>query len=309
MSSTLAFIMNPMAGIDPAHDTSFAFMLAGQSRGFRIFHVDPHGLVYDVDRALLAGRFIEARDQQAGHYQVLSEGRVEASDCAAIFIRTDPPFDEAYLTATWILSLAEQQGVRVINSPRGLREANEHLYSLCFPELCPETVVSSSPAELYRFARRIGTAIAKPIDGHAGFGVFKLTAGDTNVKPLLEMLTADGRRPIMVQAFVPEGAESDRRLFILGGELRAVLRRVVPRGDHRANVHVGAQPELAAINDGDRAITAAMKDKLLSDGLYFVGADVVGDRLIEVNVTSPTLVRELVALGGPDLAAEVVASI
>ncbi len=310
MPRTLAFVMDPMERVNPATDTSFALMLAGQARGFRIFHVEPRGVGLEEGRTRLEGRFVSVRDQAAAFYDAISDDRIEANSCAAIFIRTDPPFDEDYLTVTLLLSVAEAQGVRVINSPRGLREANEHLYSLNFPELCPATTVSSSPRVLRAFVEQVGgEAIGKPINGHAGQGVVRLTVGDSNLPALLDMLTLEGKAPTMVQAFVPEGAECDRRLFIIDGELRAVLRREVPSGDHRANIHVGARPQLVDPNDTDRALTAALRDRLLADGLTFVGADVVGDRLIEVNVTSPTLVRELTALGGPDLAAEMVAGI
>lgn len=309
MSLTVAFVMDPMERINVRTDTSFAFMLAAQDRGHRVIHALPNEVSLDEGTVWLRGRHVRVRKQQGDHYEVVEAARVPARDIDAIFIRTDPPFDDHYLTVTWILSFAEAQGVRIINSPRGLREANEHLYSLYFPELCPDTVVSSARSEILAFVERVGTAIAKPIDGHAGFGVVRLQVGDSNLNALIDMLSLEGRKPLMAQAYLPEGREGDRRLFLIDGVLRGAVRRVPAAGDHRGNVHVGGTTEPSDLTEADRALEAAMGPRLRADGLFFAGIDVIGDKLIEVNVTSPTLVQELRDLGGPDLAAEVIAAV
>ena len=310
MQLTVAFIMDPMEGITVASDTSFAFMLAAHARGMRVVHVNPSDVTLDGRDVVLKGRVVEVRDSQSDAYTVLTEERFAARDCAAIFVRTDPPFDEAYLTVTWILSFAEEQGVRIINSPRGLRTANEHLYSLFFPDLCPETLVTSQRTDVERFVREVGgVAIAKPIDGHAGFGVVRLTQGDTNFNALVDMLTIEGRQPVMVQRYLPEAVQGDRRLVVIDGVLRAGIQRVPAAGDNRANVHVGGEVSAIELSAADRQVAEAMGDRLRADGLYFVGLDVIGDKLIEVNVTSPTLLREIRRLGGPDLADEVIADV
>ena len=306
MSLTVAFVMDPLERVNVRTDTSFAFMLAAQERGHRVIHALPNEISLDEGTVWLSGREVRLRKEVGRHFEVVAAQRVSARDLDAIFIRTDPPFDDAYLTVTWLLSFAEAQGVRVINSPRGLREANEHLYSLHFPELCPPTVVSSSRAEVRTFVERVGAVIAKPIDGHAGFGVVRLQLGDSNLNALIDMLTLEGRQPLMAQAYLPEGKQGDRRLFLIDGVLRGAVRRVPAAGDHRGNVHVGGTTELCELTDADRTIEAAMGPRLRADGLFFAGIDVIGDKLIEVNVTSPTLVQELRDLGGPDLAAEVI---
>lgn len=308
---TIAVIMDPLEGISPEVDTSFAFMLAAAERGARIVAVRAGDISIDSQVAggvALRGTEVKVFDKPKHevYFSVVGPLQLPAAECDAIFIRTDPPFDEAYLTLTWMLSFAEDRGVRIINSPRGLRNANEHLYSLYFPELCPETLISSSTAETEAFVDRVGgNAIAKPIDGHAGFGVVRLRQGDSNLRALCDMLSLEGRQPFMVQRFVEDETGGDRRLLVVDGELQGVVCRVPQAGDHRGNVHVGGSAMASDCTAADRHIVAAMRKRLQSDGLFFVGLDTIGDRLIEVNVTSPTLVRELKAMTGIDVASTV----
>ena len=241
---------------------------------------------------------------------MLEETRIWARDCHAIFIRTDPPFDEAYLTATWLLSCAERQGVRVVNSPAGIRAANEKLYALEFAEHCPSTLVTSSQAQILEFIESYGgSGIVKPLNGHGGFGVLKVSLEDSNTKAIIGLLTNEGKRPILVQEFLPEAAAGDKRIIMVDGRIRGGIMRVPQDGDHRGNVHVGGRVVSCEIDESDRKIEAAMGERLRQDGLYFVGIDVIAGKLIEVNVTSPTLVREIVKLGGPDIADEVIRSL
>lgn len=309
MTSTVAFVMDPFDRINTETDTTFAFMLAACERGHRVLHVRPADISYINNSVSMRGTEVRVRAQPE-HFEIVAQVCVEATDCAVILVRTDPPFNEAYLTVTWILSIAEEMGVRIINSPRGLRAASEHLYSLYYPHLCPATVVSSSHAELVRFVDQVGgIAIAKPIDGHGGFGVVRLATGDSNLNALIDLLTVEGKQPIIVQEYLPAIQDGDKRLIIVDGELRGCLRRMPAEGDHRGNVHVGGVAVACKLDDSDREIAAAMRDRLRADGLYFVGVDVIGDRLIEVNVTSPTLLRELERLGGPDIAAEIIETV
>jgi glutathione synthase len=310
MPLTLAFVMDPLEQVTVAVDTSFALMLEAQRRGHRVLHVAPADVELHGDQVTVLGRDVELFDRAGHHFRVKETVRLDASELAAVFIRTDPPFDQAYLTLTWMLSFAEKQGVRVINSPRGLRNANEKLYALEFAELCPRTLVSNSHSEIRAFVDDVGgEVIAKPVDGHGGLGVMRLRRGDSNLNAILDLLTVEGRLPIVVQEYLPEAALGDRRLFILGGELRAAVMRVPPEADHRSNVHVGGRVVAVEVTEEDLRMVAVMRDQLRSDGLYFVGIDVIAGKLIEVNVTSPTLVRELRRLGGPDLAAEIIDSV
>jgi len=311
MSETLAFVMDPMVGINVHSDTSFAFMLAGAKRGCRILHVRPVDLDLQEGQLMLRGTYIEVAKKQGDHYQELEQARILAKDCKAIFIRTDPPFDEAYLTATWLLSFAEREGARVINSPRGIRSANEKLYALEFPELCPETIITSSKKQALEFLARnqSGRAIAKPLDGFGGFGVLRLEEGDSNCKAIVDLLTGEEKEPILIQQYLPEGVDGDKRLLFVDGKIKGGVRRIPQADDHRGNVHVGGLVEACEIDESDRHIEKVVGDRLRADGLYFVGIDVIGGKLIEINVTSPTLVQELRDLGGPDLATEVIDSL
>ncbi len=302
MQRTVAFVMDPLERIHPAADTSFALMLEAQARGFRIMHVAPKALSLAGSALTLAGHDVQVADTAVDYFNVQSALRLGASDCAAIFIRTDPPFDEHYLMATWLLSFAEEAGVRVINSPRGIRSANEKLYALNFADVCPDTIITTSRDDVKRFlAEHGGQAIAKPLDGHGGFGVMRLSVGDSNVNAIVDTLSVEGKKPILVQAYLPEGADGDKRLFMLDGKLAAALQRVPPAGDHRGNVHVGGTVRTAEIGDAERTIAERLGPRLKADGIYFAGLDIIGSKLIEVNVTSPTLTRELKRLGGADI--------
>lgn len=302
MHRTIAFVMDPLERIHPAADTSFALMLEAQDRGYRVMHVSPGALSLFGSSLTLEGHDVEVKDQATDYFKVISPLRLAAADCTAIFIRTDPPFDEAYLTATWLLSFAEEAGVRVINSPKGIRSANEKLYALNFADVCPLTMITNSREDVKRFLREQGgQAIAKPLDGHGGFGVMRLVAGDSNVNAIVDTLTIEGKRPILVQAYLREGVQGDKRLFMIDGKLEAALQRVPPAGDHRGNVHVGGTVQAAEVGEAERKIADRLGPRLKADGIYFAGLDVIAGKLIEVNVTSPTLTRELKRLGGADI--------
>jgi glutathione synthase len=310
MSLTLAVVMDPIERVNVASDTSFAFMLAARARGHRVLHVDISGVTLEGGEVWLRGRDVDVFDRPGSHYKILGDAFLRARDCDTIFIRTDPPFDSRYLTLTLLLSFAERQGVWVVNSPRGLREANEHLYALEFPELCPPTMVTSSRKEARTFVEKIGgRGIGKPIDGHAGFGVVRLDTNDGNFNALCDMLSLEGKQPFMVQEFIPAVSKGDKRIIVIDGVARGAVRRVPQGGDHRGNVHVGARAEATDIEPREHTVVAKLAPRLKEDGLFFVGLDLIDGKLIEVNVTSPTLIREIHRFGGPDLATEVIEAV
>lgn len=307
---TLAFVMDPIERVNIMTDTTFALMLNAHSRGHRVIYVPPHGLALEGDQVIMHGLHVDVWPREGAHYHVREAVRLAAKDCHGIFVRTDPPFDAAYLLATWILSFAERQGVWVINSPSGIRSANEKLYALQFADLCPTSIVTCMRSAIRDFMHAFhGDVIAKPLDGHGGFGVVRLRQDDSNVNALIDLLTHEGKHAIVVQQYLPAGLQGDKRLLVVDGVLHGAVRRVPQQGDHRGNVHVGGHVEVCAIDDRDRAIVARMAETLRRDGLFFVGLDVIDGRLIEVNVTSPTLVQELHRLGGPDLAALIITAV
>jgi glutathione synthase len=302
-----AFVMDPMESVEPLADTSFAFMLAAQERGHRLLHVDRAKVSYVNQRVYLHASHVRVNREASPCFEVDKKEWVAANECLAIFIRSDPPFDEAYLNLTWILSFAEAQGVRIVNSTKGLREANEHLYGLHFPELSPASLITSDKEQVVDFVEKHqGNAVAKPIDGHGGFGVVRLIQDDPNMHALIDMLSFEGKTPFLVQEFIASDRPGDKRLLMVDGVLKGVVRRIPPETDFRGNLHIGGRAEACDITQADRTIEAMMAPRLKKDGLFFVGVDVIGDRLIEVNVTSPTLVQELKELTGIDVANEVI---
>jgi glutathione synthase len=301
------FVMDPVSTVILDQDTSFALMLEAQSRGHRVDHCLPS----DVG---LRGRRVVARTRKAT-MQLDAErpiilGQPEDLDLAsvdAVFIRKDPPFTDAYLWLTLVLDHLEGNTL-VVNSPRGLREANEKLYAHHFPEIVPPTIMTSHKDEILRFLNDVGgKAVIKPIDGHGGEGVFLLATGDSNLNGLIEAVTHLGRRNAIVQALIPEVYdEGDKRILLVDGELLGVVGRIPRRGDLRSNVHAGGSVVPAELTAADQAIIETIGPRLVADQLFFVGLDVVGGKLIEVNVTSPTLIQQMSRLYGENLCATVI---
>ena len=307
MAYKFAFVMDPLEAVLPDKDTTFVFMLEAQARGHELYHLGLRELYAQGSRAYGDARRCEVARAQP-HYRFLDNGAqypLEAFD--AIFMRKDPPADAAYLYATMILSLADRARTFVLNEPAGLREANEKLYALNFPGAIPPTVVTYEIPRLKRFMEEQGgEMIVKPLDGHGGEGVFLAHMRDRNLNAILEAVTRFESRPIMGQRYVPEIRNGDKRLIVLNGEpLGGTLR--VPRDDeNRGNIHVGGNCVKAEITERDREICQMLRARLLRDGLYFVGLDIIGDYLTEVNVTSPTGIQEIDRLDGTNLEARVI---
>jgi len=305
-----AFVMDPIERILPDKDTTFMFMLEAGRRGHEVYTLLLDDLY--VERTVPHGRARRAEVRRptaddAAHAQLFEERVTRLDWFDALFMRKDPPFDLAFFFATHVLSLVDPARTLIINHPRGLREANEKLYALNFPDVIPDSLVTNDPARLKAFMATLGgEMIVKPLDGAGGSGVFHVRAGDRNANAILETATHDGRRPIMAQRYLPEIRQGDKRIIVLdGAPLGAVLR--VPREDEtRGNIHVGGVTVRAPLTPRDRAICAALAPRLRADGLWFVGLDVIGDWLTEVNVTSPTGIQEINALDGVALEAPVI---
>lgn len=290
-------VMDPIAKVDVDKDTTFGFLLAAQDRKHTVWYCQQSDLYIGRDgRGAVRARPIAVR-HQATDFFTLGEAEDRALDqFDTVWMRKDPPVDRAYLHATYVLDLTD---ALVLNRPSGIRDANEKFYALNFPEHTPETLVTRDAARIKTWlAERTAPLIVKPVDGHGGYGIFMLTPGDRNVGSILEVLTEDGARWVMAQDYLPAAREGDKRIVLVDGEpLGAILR--VPKGDdHRGNIHVGGTVVPTTLTAADRAICAAVGPRLRQDGLSFVGIDVIGDKLTEVNVTSPTGIREIEALGG-----------
>jgi glutathione synthase len=302
-----AFIMDPIQNVLIDKDTTFVFMLESQARGHEVWYLGMRDLFVHRSRAMGQVRRIELRRELGNHFTLHGETTEPLGAFDAVFMRKDPPFDVAYLHATQILDLARQDGAFVMNNPAGLRTANEKLFALNFPSVIPATLVSQDAHRIKAFMEELGgEMIIKPVDGHGGFGIFYGHRDDRNMNSLIETMTHEGREPIIAQQYIPEVRQGDKRLIMLNGApLGCTLR--VPRADeNRGNIHVGGTCVKAEITARDREICREVGPRLRQEGLYFVGLDIIGDYLTEVNVTSPTGVQEINALNGVKLETQVI---
>ena len=299
------FVMDGLDRVHPDKDTTFGFVQSAVTLG----HTCEHCLIHQVERT--NGTITAwARSLRYEPGRLWLEGeprRVDLTELDAVFVRKDPPFDDAYAYATLLLELIRGETL-VINDPRGLREANEKLYALHFAEHMPDTIVTSERQVILDFVREVGgRAVIKPLDGAGGFGVLGLTAGDGNEKAIIDLLTHEGQQLAEVQRFMPEVKKGDKRVLLLDGELLGAILRVPPQGDHRANIHIGGSVLATELEPEEMAIVEAVGPRLRQDGLFFVGLDLIGGKLTEINVTSPTGIRELSTHRGERMSDRVIA--
>ena len=302
-----AFIMDPIQHVLIDKDTTFVFMLEAQARGHEVWYLEMSDLFIERARAMGRARRIELRREANNHFTFGTEHTGPLGEFDAIFMRKDPPFDIAYLHATQLLDLAQNEGAVVLNRPAGLRAANEKLYALNFPGVIPATLITHDATRLKAFLDELGgEMIIKPIDGHGGAGIFYVRQDDRNLNSILETLTRDGHEAIIAQQYIPEVRQGDKRLIALNGEPIGCTLRVPRADENRGNIHVGGTCVKADITDRDKEICQTVAPFLQRDGLYFVGLDIIGDYLTEVNVTSPTGVQEIDRLNQTCLEAQVI---
>jgi glutathione synthase len=301
----IGVIMDPVDQIDINKDTTFALMLEAQQRGHEISYMQMGDLF--VRAGTPGGRFRRLHVARATpHYELDPSATGILEEFDVVLMRKDPPFDMKYFFATHILSLVDESKCFVLNHPKGLREANEKLYALRFPEQIPQTLVSSDMPRLKEFMEELGgEMIVKPLDASGGSGVFYLNTQDRNSNAILEAATKNGRKMIMAQRYLPEIRQGDKRIIVLNGEPLGAVLRVPSEEEHRGNIHVGGKCVRTEVSTRDREICEALAPFLCQDGLYFVGLDVIGGFLTEVNVTSPTGIQEINALNGVRLERQV----
>jgi len=286
------FVMDPAERMLPDRDTSFALMRGAQARGHECLHCLPRQLSHvgrDLDAQV---RPISVRDSPP-HVVMGDETRMSVTALHAVFIRKDPPFDLDYLHLTQQLDLVKDRTL-VVNDPGGLRDANEKLFAFHFAELMPRTLVSADTRRIRSFVQEVGGhAVLKPLDGSGGNGVVTLSTTDRNTRALIDLLTGEGRRPALVQEYLPAIRTGDKRILLLDGEPLGTILRVPREDDTRANIHVGGRVEPTALTPDELSLVRQVGRGLREHGLWFVGLDLIGGRLIEVNVTSPTGIQEL----------------
>jgi glutathione synthase len=300
MALKLLFVADPVDTFNPLRDTTFAIMLEAQRRGHACFeaHLDGLSALHGVPRARCAQVTVQ-RAERPHHFLRQPWNVATLASFDAIFMRKDPPVDDAYTTALWLLDLTARERTVVINEPRGILAANEKAYALRFPDFIPESLVTRSAADVLAFFEEMnGDIILKPLDGHGGAGVLRATRGDRNLASMIDLLTADGRRSIMVQRYIPAARQGDKRIMLVDGRPVGAILRVPPEHDNRGNIHVGATVEKTTLTPREHEMCEALAPQLHRDGLVLVGIDVIGDLLTEVNVTSPTGVQEIGRLDG-----------
>ncbi len=295
----MAFVMDPLEGIDVRKDTTYVLMLEAQRRGHEVWYMGVGDLYAAGSEARARTRRVRLRHGEEPFYAVVDTGDVDLGFFDVVWMRKDPPFDLDYIYATYLLSLAAERGVRVINDPSGIRESNEKLYTLYFPEVTPPTLVTKEIGRIKEFLDGVGgEGVVKPLDAYGGEGVFYLNASDRNLNVILETVTRGGRVFVMVQRYIREVAQGDKRIILLDGEPLGAVLRVSSAGDFRCNFHSGGRPAPAEVDEHDRHICAVLAPRLRQDGLYFVGIDVIGGYVTEINTTSPTGVQEINRLSG-----------
>ncbi len=311
----LAFIIDPIHQLDPCHDTSIALLEAAQTLGHEIWVTQVQDLSVVDSKAwavlerleLVPVQLVEGRYLAANPWYKLRERTavcLETMD--AVFMRTDPPVTVPYLYATYILDYIDQNKTLVINSPSGIRAANEKMYALQFTKAIPETIVTADKQLIWQFVEAKGAAILKPLGNKAGEGILFLQADDRNFNSIVELSTLQGKVPVMVQTYLPQAKEGDKRIILLNGEPIGALNRLSAQGEFRNNMAAGGTVAKTEISQRELEICTQLAETLRKDGLVFVGIDVIGGFLTEVNVTSPTGIREIDRLNGTHLGYQVI---
>jgi glutathione synthase len=287
--------MDPIDAIKPAKDSSLAMMLAAQKRGFELLYAEQRDLYLRDGIAYARVRPIEVFDDLSRWYRLGEARRMALGEASVVLMRKDPPFDTEYIYTTYILDRAQDQGALVVNRPQGLRDMNEKVYTAWFPECCAPTLISRDMADMAEFLREHGKAVCKPLHGMGGRSIFVLEQGDKNRNVVFETLTQYGTQYAIVQRYLPQiTTAGDCRIILVDGEpVPYALKRMPSPTDNRGNLAAGASAEGRALNDRDRWLCAQIGPKLRQAGMLFVGLDVIGDFVTEINVTSPTGIREL----------------
>ena len=305
MTIKLGVIMDPIGSIKIGKDSTFAMLLEAQSRGWELHYLEQGDLFLHGDRCHGRSRRLRVADDAAGWFSFSGERTAPLERLDAVLMRKDPPFDMEYIYTTYLLEQAERSGCLVVNRPRSLRDANEKLFIARFPECCPPTLVSRRSSDIRDFLAEHGDIILKPLGGMGGASVFRVAVGDPNLGVIIETLTGHGTQFTMAQRFIPEISVGDKRILMVDGQpIPYALARVPAPGETRGNLAAGGSGVGVPLSERDRWIAAKVGPELRARGILFAGLDVIGDYLTEINVTSPTCIRELDREFGLNIAAE-----
>ncbi|MCL1113448.1 glutathione synthase [Shewanella basaltis] len=298
----LGIVMDPIRDINIKKDSSFAMLLAAQSRGYQLFYMEMHDLAMVNGKAMANMRPLTVK-QDANDWFTLGEAAdTPLSELDVILMRKDPPFDTEFIYATYMLERAEEEGVLIVNKPQSLRDANEKLFTSWFAEFTPETIVTRDAKRIRAFHQLKQDIILKPLDGMGGTSIFRVKKDDPNLGVIIETLTHYGQQYAMAQAFIPEITQGDKRILVVDGEpVPFALARIPMKGETRGNLAAGGSGVAQPLSESDWKIARAIGPELKKRGLIFVGLDVIGDKLTEINVTSPTCIKEIEAAFDVDI--------
>jgi len=301
----LGIVMDPISQINIKKDSSFAMLIAAQSRGWQIYYMEPQDLYVDMGKAKATMKLLTVFDNIDCWYQFTETSVQELGDLDVILMRKDPPFDMDFIALTYMLELAERAGTLVVNKPQSLRDANEKMFINWFPQCTAPSVVTSNKQVIADFLTLHQDIILKPLNGMGGASIFRVKQGDANFHVIVETLTRHGREHIMVQQFIPEIKQGDKRILLINGEpVPYTLARIPAEGENRGNLAAGGSGIAQPITERDLWIAKEVAPVLKEKGLIFVGIDVIGDYLTEINVTSPTCIKEINQAYGLDIAGD-----
>src|SRR6201990_1343398 len=301
MALTVAIQMDPIERIDIAGDPTFALALEAQKRGHGLLYYGPRDLTLREGKVTARVRPLNVRAVKGDHFALGESFVYDLSAADVVLMRQDPPFDMAYITATHILERIHPRTL-VVNNPAEVRNAPKKLFATEFADFIPPTLITSDLREIRAFRDEHKDIILKPLYGNGGAGVFRVKQDDENLGALLEMFTLFYREPVIVQRYLPEVRQGDKRIILVDGEFAGAINRVPAKGEARSNMHVGGRPEKTELTQREQDICAAIGPELKRRGLIFTGIDVIGDYMTEINVTSPTGIHEIKRFGGADIA-------
>lgn len=294
MTIKLGVVMDPINAITFYKDSTLAMLLAAQQKSWQLFYFEQNDLFLDNGKPFGQGAGLEVFDDSVKWYSLQAKRCLDLSMLDVILMRKDPPFNNNYIYSTYVLEAAEQAGTLIINKPQSLRDCNEKVFATQFPQCCPPTLVSASTEHIRDFYAKHGDIILKPLDGMGGASIFRIKEHDPNLSVIIETLTNNGSLPIMAQRFIPEIAQGDKRILLIDGEpIPYGLARIPKLGETRGNLAAGGSGVAQPLTERDRWICQQVSSVLKEKGLVFVGLDIIGDYLTEINVTSPTCIREI----------------
>jgi glutathione synthase len=305
LSFNLAVLMDPLATINPKKDSTLAMMLAAQAKGWTIYFLEQSDLFIQDGGVRANFQKLALNESLTDWFEITGEHTDALASMDAVLMRKEPPFDMEFIYSTYLLEMAEKEGVTILNRPGSIRDCNEKLYALQFPQCCPPHLVSRDPAILKAFHAEHKDVIFKPLDGMGGSSIFRVAEGDPNLNVIIETLTDYGKRQTMAQKFIPEIVNGDTRILLINGEpVPFGLARIPAKGETRGNLAAGGTGVTRPLTDRDRWICDQIGPDLKARGLHFVGIDVIGDYLTEINVTCPTCIREISKAHDIDIAGD-----